>query len=90
MTTWEVTLTDRSIRTVEIHTHMPEHRAEYLARTKVDHDLIGEASHLNAFAARPAGCIGMAYNLHFGAEKACPVHRSAPAAGFAAHENGTR
>ena len=74
MSAWLVQLTDGSVCRVDVSDHLPEHRAEYVARCSVHDALIIEASNLNAFSAKPVGCTGFAHDVHFGAENACPIH----------------
>lgn len=66
MTQYDVLMSDRSRVLVDVRDGLPEHRAARVA--------MGQAG-AGAFAARPQGCTGLAYNVHFGAENACPVHR---------------
>lgn len=64
MSTFDVLFTDRSRVLVEANN---ERHAMWVA----------ERAHPNhlSFAAKPRGCTGLAWNVHFGAENACPVHR---------------
>jgi hypothetical protein len=65
MAKYVVMLSDRTEQTVDV----PDLPAWAAARRALYE--AGPA----AFCARPLGCTGLAWNVHHGAEQACPVHR---------------
>ena len=72
MATWEVLMTDRSTRTVDVPSHLPDYVADRWARNdaSVFHDLP-----VVPFSSRPLGCTGLSFSSHSGAF--CPVHEGA-------------
>lgn len=73
MEKWTVTFTNREQRTVDIDHSVGNpmrdaDRAMWMAR--------GMVPGAQTFSAKPEACIGLHWNVHFGMEEACPVHRS--------------
>lgn len=67
---WTVKFVDRSETVVEITPTDNPGRDEHAAMHQAERATVGRV----AFAGRPEGCTGFAWNVHFGAENACPVH----------------